>query len=109
MTAPFVSQLRASDDVVTLGVGAAGPQLHLRVQAAELWDAVQIVSPASGSIASVKQAALERFFPDGAAASEYVVKLRGFEILDEDTGLHASGVVDGSTLLIARRRRTPVK
>lgn len=108
MTAPFVTELRTSDDVVTVG-GGSGTVFHLRVQAAELWDTIRVDAPASASVASVKRAALERFFPDGAAADDFVVKLRGFEILNENASLEASGARDGSTLLIASRRRRPVR
>ena len=108
MSVPFVSELRTSDDVLTLGSGDADT-LHLRVQVAELWDALRVDASASTSVEAVKKAALDRFFPDGEAIADFVVKLRGFEILEENETLAASGVRDGSTLLVARRRRRPVK
>ena len=108
MSVPFVSELRSSDDVLTLGSGDADT-LHLRVQVAELWDALRVDASASTSVEAVKKAALDRFFPDGEAIGDFVVKLRGFEILEENETLAASGVRDGSTLLVARRRRRPVK
>jgi hypothetical protein len=83
--------------------------MHVRVQAAELWDALRVAAPESASIAAVKGAALEKFFPDGVALGDFVVKLRGFEILNENESLAASGVRNGSTLLLSRRRRRPVK
>lgn len=108
MTAPFVTELRTSDDVLSVG-GGIGTIFHLRVQAAELWDTIRVDAPSSTSVESVKRAALEHFFPDGAAANDFVVKLRGFEILSESASLEASGARDGSTLLLARRRRRPVR
>ena len=108
MTVPFVSELRTSDDVVVIS-GGDGQVLHLRAQAAELWDALRVDAPESATVSSVKSAALEKFFPDGVSAAEFVVKLRGFEILDENESLAASGVRNGSTLLLSRRRRRPVK
>lgn len=108
MTAPFVTELRTSDDVLTVGTGNGDP-LHLRVQVAELWDALRVETAGATAVGDVKNAALKRFFPDGAAVSDYVVKLRGFEILDEKASLSSSGVKDGSTLLLARRRRRPVR
>ena len=108
MSVPFVSELRTSDDVLRLGRGDADT-LHLRVQVAELWDALRVDASASTSVETVKKAALDRFFPDGEAIVDFVVKLRGFEILEETETLAASGVRDGSTLLVARRRRRPVK
>ena len=108
MTVPFVNELRTSDETIVIG-GGDGSVLHLRVQAAELWDTLRVDAPETASVTAVKNAALEKFFPDGVSAGEFVVKLRGFEILDEAEALGASGVRNGSTLLVSRRRRRPVK
>ena len=108
MTVPFVTELRTPDDVVMIG-GGNGSVLHLRVQSAELWDALRVDARESASVSEVKTAALDRFFPDGYSAGEFVVKLRGFEILNEDDTLASSGARNGSTLLLSRRRRRPVK
>jgi hypothetical protein len=108
MTAPFVNELRTTDDVIRVG-GGDGSVFHLRVQAAELWDTLRVDAPASGSVMSVKTAALDSFFPLGYNANEFVVKLRGFEIIDEERSLESAGVKDGSTLLLSQRRRRPVK
>jgi hypothetical protein len=107
VTAPFVSELRTSDEVIQLGEGAHA--LHLRVQVAELWDALRVDAAPSDSVDAVKHAALAKFYPDGISADEFVVKVRGFEILNESRGLAESGIRDGSTLLLSRRRRRPVK
>lgn len=107
MSAPFVSELRTSDEVIHLGQGP--DVLHLRVQVAELWDAIKVDAGAGAPVDWVKRAALEKFFPDGVSPSEFVVKVRGFEILNESAGLAESGIRDGSTLLLSRRRRRPVK
>jgi hypothetical protein len=108
MTVPFVSELRTTDDVIRVG-GGNGSVLHLRVQAAELWDALRVDAPGSASVVAVKTSALDKFFSVGYNGADFVVKLRGFEILDETASLDASGVKDGSTLLLSRRRRRPVK
>lgn len=108
MTVPFVTELRTSDDVIVIG-GGDGNVLHLRVQSAELWDALRVDAPETATVKEVKTAALDKFFPDGYSANEFVVKLRGFEILNEDGALSAAGVRNGSTLLLSRRRRRPVK
>ncbi len=109
MTAPFVSEVRTWGDLIVTIAGGDGTILHLRVQAAELWDTIRVHAPGSASVGEVKQAALEVFFPMGANAEEFVVKLRGFEILHEEETLESSGAKDGSTLLIARRRRRAVR
>lgn len=108
MTIPFVSELRTSDDVIAAGEGG-GAILHLRVQVAELWDTLRVDAAESATVASVRNAVLDKSFPDGVTAGEFVVKLRGFEILDENESLGASGVRNGSTLLLSRRRRRPVR
>ena len=108
MTAPFVTGLRTGSEVIRLD-GAGVPGLNLRVQAAELWDAVRVAAPGTASLAAVKAAALDAFFPDGVGHAEFVAKLRGFEILHEQDTLEASGVRDGSTILLERRKRRPVR
>lgn len=108
MTAPFVTGLRTADEVIRVG-GGDGAVLHLRVQAAELWDTLRVDAPGMTTLAEVKQAALDAFFPNGVNVNEFVAKLRGFEILHENETLEQSGVRDGSTILLGRRRRRPVK
>ena len=108
MTIPFVTELRTTDDVIRVG-GSNGAVFHLKVQSADLWDSLRIDAAASTSIREVKTAALDHFFPLGYDSNEIVVKLRGFEILDESRGLESAGVKDGSTLLLAKRRRRPVR
>jgi heptaprenylglyceryl phosphate synthase len=108
MTAPFVTEIRTTDDVIRVG-GSDGAVMHLRVQVAELWDTVRVDAAGMSSVAEVKNAALAAFFPAGVNSDEFVTKLRGFEILNENDTLEASGVRDGSTILLARRRRRPVK
>ena len=108
MSAPFVTELRTDGDVIVVA-GNGGEMLHLRVQVAELWDALRVDAPSTATTAAVKSAALAAFFPQGANASEYVAKLRGFEILDESESLGAAGIRDGSTILLALRRRRAVR
>lgn len=108
MTTPFVTELRTGDDVIVVGSGD-GQVLHLRVQAAELWDTLRVDAAATEPVAAVKAAALEAFYPNGMPDGEFVVKLRGFEVLHENESLLESGVKSGSTLLVARRRRRPVR
>ena len=108
MTTPFVNELRTADEVLSVG-GGDGAMMHLRIQAAELWDTLRVDAPATATVASVKAAALGKFFPSGVNGEEFVAKLRGFEILNEEESLSGSGVRDGSTILLARRRRRPVR
>lgn len=110
MTAPFVTELRtSSDDAIVLGAGEDGAVFHLRVQQAELWETLRVNAPSGVPVAAVKLAALAQFYPDGFASEDYVVKVRGFEILREGESLAGSGVKDGSTLLVTSRKRRPVR
>lgn len=108
MTTPFVDALRSGGEVIHLEV-AGGDVLHMRVQSAELWDIVRVVAASWQLVGSVKAAALNAFYPDGADPGDFMVKLHGFEILHEDASLAFVGVRDGSTLLLTHRRRRPVR
>jgi hypothetical protein len=108
MTAPFVTNLRTNGEVIRLGSGDE-PVFYIRVQVAELWDSVRIDAPPSEWVISVKRAALDALYPEGIDPEEYVVRLHGFEILDESVSLVAAGVSDGSILLLVKRRRQPVR
>lgn len=108
MSAPFVSELRNDGEVIVLP-GGEGPVMHLRVQVAELWDAIRVDAPGEATVAAVRNAALTEFFPAGVDPEDFVTKVRGFEVLHENQSLAASGVRDGSTLLLSHRRRRAVK
>ncbi|HEV8363762.1 MAG TPA: hypothetical protein VGQ52_09595 [Gemmatimonadaceae bacterium] len=106
-----VSTLRARPNLVRLGTdGHAADAIVVRAQVPEVWDAVRIQAPRGATVLEVKRRALAELVPDEASDSEeYVVKLRGFEVLDETLSLDEAGVRDGSTLLITGRRRRPVR
>ena len=40
---------------------------------------------------------------------QFVVKLNGFEVLDENVSVADSGATNGSTFLVSYRRRRPVR
>jgi len=108
MTAPFVTNLRTNGELIRLGAGDE-PVIHIRVQVAELWDSVRVDAPPSEPVISVKRAALDALYPVGIDPEGYVVRLHGFEILDESVSLAAAGVRDGSIFLLVKRRRQPVR
>ena len=111
MSAPFVTTLRARPGEIRLGGatdGAAG-QLTVRVQMPEVWDVVRIVVSPNEPVLAVKVRALEALFPEALMHEDFVLKLRGWEILDEAASLAAAGVIDGSILLLTHRRRRPVR
>jgi hypothetical protein len=110
MTVPttFVNSLRTRGQPFTLGAPTDKP-VRLRAQVLEAWDAILIDANPSASVRSLKQLALRELYPDVQHDDEYVVKLNGFEILDEDVPISATAARNGSTFLITDRRRRPVE
>lgn len=107
MSVPFVAQLRSRPEVIRLG--SAGESLiTVRVQVPEVWDTVRVDAPADTPVSTVKARAL-RALVSTATPEDWVVKLRGFEVLDESASLTAAGAENGSTFLVTSRRRRPVR
>lgn len=108
MSAPFVSNLRVRKTVIRLAPEGA-EAVTIRVEMPEVWDVVRMEVLPTQAVLEVKMRALEALYPDGEAQSEFVLKLRGWEILDETETLAAAGAIDGSILLLTHRRRRPVR
>lgn len=108
MTASFVNSFRATGESLRIGEPGART-LQFRVEMPEVWDTIRVEAPESEPVLAVKAAALERLSPAAGPHEEYVMKLDGFEILDESASLSQIGVVDGSTFLLTSRRRRPVR
>jgi hypothetical protein len=104
---PFVNQLRAPAGALVLGDAAAG--LAFRVQFYDAWDAIEVIAPATESVATVKARALAVLAPDVQYPDDVMVKLRGIEVREERRSLAEAGVLDGSTLLLHFRRKRPLK
>ena len=107
MSAPFVAQLRARADAIQLS-GGASDSITVRVELPESWDTVKAIVSPSSSVAALKAAALEVLYPLGAV-QDFVIKLRGWDVLDESATIAAAGAVDGSIFLLTHRRRRPVR
>ena len=108
MTTPFVAQLRARPG--TLRLGADGQRrVTVRVQIPELWDMVRVETPLEEPVVSLKVRALEALYPQANFHEDFVVKLNGFEVLDENASVGDVGAKDGSTFLLTHRRRRPVR
>jgi len=105
---PFVTTLRTNGEVLRLSSGDE-PVLHIRVQVADLWDSIRVDAPPSEPVIFVKRAALDALYPNHSFPDEWVVRLHGFEILDEERSLADAGVKEGSILLLVARRRRPVR
>ena len=110
MTAPtaFVNSLRTRGQPFKLGA-PSDKALRVRAQVLEAWDAIPIDANPSASVRSLKQLALRELYPGVQHDDEYVVKLNGFEILDEDAPISSTAARNGSTFLITDRRRRPVE
>lgn len=108
MSATFVQQLRVRGEPLRLAK-QGDDVVSLRVEVPEVWDTVRIEASPDEPLRVVKIHALERLQGGARAHEEYVVKLRGIEVLDESVSLQEAGVRDGSTLLVTSRRRRPVR
>ncbi len=106
--APFVAQLRSRPDVVAVG-DSGGDRLGVRVQFAEQWDTIACDVRADAPVIALKRDALARFGLGTAFPEDFVVKLHGSEVLNEQESVTASGALDGSTYFLAYRRRRPVR
>ena len=105
--APFAASLRARPETIQVGAGGAGSWM-VRVQLPEVWDAVRLEIAPTASVRTLKQNALAELQPDGSL-DEFVTKLNGIEVLDEEVSLADAGARSGSTFLITYRRRRPVR
>src|SRR6185437_5550998 len=70
----------------------------------EVWDVVRIIVAPTEAVLTVKLRALEALFPEAELHEDFLLKLRGWEILEEAASLTDAGVVDGSILLLTHRR-----
>lgn len=109
MTEPFVAQLRTRGDSIELAAPGS-PAITVRVEMPEVWDVVRVNASPDERVLTVKRRALERLYPGSELHDDdYVLKLNGWEVLDESASLAASGAVDGSIFLVTGRLRRPVR
>ncbi len=109
MSAPFVTTLRTRGAPIRLVSEDATSVWTVRAQGAEVWDAVRLEVLPGTLVREVKQAAMAELMPDVEELDAYVVKLGGFEVMNEAASVQAVGATDGSTFLIMARRRRPVR
>jgi hypothetical protein len=106
---PFVAQLRTRGNTIELA-SPTGPAITVRVQMPEVWDVVRIHASPDERAITVKRRALEVLMPGAELRDDdYVLKLNGWEVLDESASLAATGAVDGSIFLVTNRKRRPVR
>jgi hypothetical protein len=107
VSTPFVTGLRARRETVHVGT-RDGRAVTLRVEVPELWDVVRVAAAPDATVEELKSASLRALNPR-ANPDAYVIKLRGFEVLDERASIEDAGAVDGSIFLLTHRRRRPVR
>jgi hypothetical protein len=107
VSAPFVTGLRARRETVHVGT-KDGRAFTLRVEVPELWDVIRVSAAPDTTVEELKAASLRALNPR-ANPDAYVIKLRGFEVLDERTSVEDAGAIDGSIFLLTHRRRRPVR
>ena len=106
---PFTASLRTKgSDSIRLGSPDA-KAITIRVEVPEVWDLVIVHAPPTETVRAVKVAALRSLYPDAEHHENWVMKLGGFEVLDERATLTQAGAVDGSIFLLTGRRRRPVR
>ena len=108
MSSPFVNQLRTRGGVIDLA-SPGGPAITVRVEMPEVWDVVRVRTSPDERILLVKLRALAALNPGSEPHEEYVLKLHGWEVLDEAATVAATGAVDGSIYVMTHRRRRAVR
>ena len=106
---PFVSQLRTRGDALQIGPVAAPDAITIRVEFPELWEVVAVIVSPSEPVVTVKQRVLAALYPQAARHEDFILKLRGWEVLDEHVSLAEAGVKNASILLLTHRRRRAVR
>jgi hypothetical protein len=81
----------------------------MRVEMPEAWDTVRFLVAPNDSAINLKRHALAALAPGSHYPEDFVLKLGGWEILDENVPLAELGVRDGSILLLTNRRKRPVR
>ncbi len=111
MSAPgVVTQLRARPGVLLVGDARSSDRaITVRVTVPELWDTVAVRCDADTPVIAIKRAVLQELGEVHHPVEDYVLKLRGFEVLDETAPVSVAGARDGSTFLLSYRRRRPVR
>lgn len=108
-TTPFTAQLRTHGETIALGAPDAPTRWTIRVEMPEVWDVVRFTAPPTEPVLALKVRALEALYPDAAYHDDFVLKLHGFVVTDENASLADAGAQDGSIFLLQFRRRRPVR
>ena len=82
--------------------------LPVRVTVEDAWDEVYLELPDQTPLTELKRAALDRVRVT-RSPSEYLLKYRGAELMDEDRSLRDAGLVPNAAVIVLSRRRRPVR
>jgi hypothetical protein len=105
---PFVTGLRSRPGTIDLS-RRGEPSITIRVEVPDVWDVVRLTASLNEPVVTVKRAVLDAVGVDTSMPEEFVMKLRGWEVLDESAPLTEAGAIDGSIFLLTYRRRRPVR
>jgi hypothetical protein len=108
MSAHFVDRLRSNRPALEL-TPPGSATLTFRVQMADLWDAVLVTASPETPAGEVKRRALAVFLPEQQYPEDFVLKYRGWDILDEEAPIGESGIGNGSIILLGDRRRRAIR
>jgi hypothetical protein len=108
VSVPFVTGLRSRPGIVRIG-GEGGVRIIVRVEHAERWDVIAFDVPADTPAIALKREAMARFGLKDRVPEDFVFKLRGFSLLDEQASLADGGARNGSTYILTYRYRRPVR
>jgi len=107
VSAPFVAQLRTSRPPIVLAAGAGA--IAVRVEASDIWETVRVTARPDTSVSDLRKRVVAELFPEGTAAADFVMKHHGWELLDTRATLDGAGIGNGAIVLLAYRRRRPVR
>ncbi|UCD23056.1 MAG: hypothetical protein JSW51_08280 [Gemmatimonadota bacterium] len=83
-------------------------EFSVRVWVEDVWDTVRIAVEPEWSVTKVKEEALREAIGTRADPAEYLVKLRGGLVLDEDASLSQLNVSHLTSLSVMAAKRRPV-
>ncbi|MBK8250974.1 MAG: hypothetical protein IPK85_26795 [Gemmatimonadetes bacterium] len=104
----LINSLRTGPGVLRLGADGE-TRLAFRVQLLDAWETLAVEAPADMPVRVVKERVVEAIMTAVEDPEDYMVKLGGWEVLDENESIAACGATHGSTFLVSGRRRRPVR
>lgn len=106
--APFVTRLRSRPGTIRMAPPGE-PVITVRVQMLATWDVVRVELSPEEPVIALKVRALEALCPQAEFTEDFVLKLRGWEVADEQASVAQAGALDGSIFLLDYRRRRPIR